>query len=313
MVHHIETDESGRATAVRYFDWQQREVRIEAQVVVVACSAVESARLLLLSRGKAHGEGLGNAHGQVGRNLMFCGLGMGQAEFPVSDPRMQAIDWREPFINRSFQDLYLIHDAGQPPRKGGTVNFLLPHGNPIYRAEQLALSGPRPLFGQALKDAIRRVNRDVRTVEFEVYSETLPAAASQVTLDPEVKDRFGLPAARFTLFQHPLDAEANGALVDRGMQVLHEMGGQGPRVTRKNQKNLVLQGGTCRFGADPGASVLDPDCRVHDAPNVFVTDGSFMPTLGGVPNTLTIQANAFRVADRIIALGRAHELFSRPR
>ena len=62
-----------------------------------------------------------------------------------------------------------------------------------------------------------------------------------------------------------------------------------------------LQAGGCRFGVDPRASVLDRDCRVHDAPNVFVTDGSFMPTGGSVPYTWTIYANAFRVAEKIVS------------
>ena len=56
-----------------------------------------------------------------------------------------------------------------------------------------------------------------------------------------------------------------------------------------------------RFGTDPATSVLDADCRLHEAENLFVTDGSFMPTGGSVPYTWTIYANAFRVADKIIA------------
>ena len=61
--------------------------------------------------------------------------------------------------------------------------------------------------------------------------------------------------------------------------------------------NLVAGG--CRFGRDPKTSVLDPDCRVHDVDNLYVADGSFMPTGGSVPYTWTIYANALRVADRI--------------
>jgi choline dehydrogenase-like flavoprotein len=60
-----------------------------------------------------------------------------------------------------------------------------------------------------------------------------------------------------------------------------------------------LQAGGCRFGHDPATSVLDPECRIHSAENVFITDGSWMPTGGSVPYTWTIYANAFRVADII--------------
>jgi choline dehydrogenase-like flavoprotein len=68
---------------------------------------------------------------------------------------------------------------------------------------------------------------------------------------------------------------------------------------------MVLQGGTCRFGKDPATSVLDLDCRTHGVPNLFVSDGSFLPSLGGVPPTLTILANAFRVGERLVARFKA--------
>ena len=58
----------------------------------------------------------------------------------------------------------------------------------------------------------------------------------------------------------------------------------------------MLQHGTCRMGTDPSRSVLDPSCRTHEVPNLYVVDGSFMPSSGGVPTTLTIMANSLRVA-----------------
>ena len=61
--------------------------------------------------------------------------------------------------------------------------------------------------------------------------------------------------------------------------------------------NLVAGG--CRFGDDPKTSVLNADCQAHDVENLYVSDGSFMPTGGSVPYTWTIYANAFRVADII--------------
>ncbi|MBK8480475.1 MAG: GMC family oxidoreductase [Proteobacteria bacterium] len=304
MVHAIETDERGAARAVRYFDSDGREQRVKAAVVVLACSAIETARLLLLSRGKAHPEGLGNQHDQVGRHLMFTGAGAGQVDFDRSDPRLRTMDWREPFVDRSLQDYYLLQRNGRPWRKGGTLCFLLPHGNPIFGAEQLATAGGRLRWGAELKDALRRRFREVRTLEFEVFSEALPLADSRVTLDPSVKDRWGLPAARFVRLQHAQDREVGEWLVDRGLEVLRALGGATPVATRRAGQTPWLQAGTCRFGSDPRQSVLDRDCRVHSAANVLVTDGSFMPSSGGVPNTLTIEANALRVADRIVALGR---------
>ncbi|MBW2735917.1 MAG: GMC family oxidoreductase [Deltaproteobacteria bacterium] len=306
MVFAVDTDEAGVATGVRYYDAKGDERRVRAKVVVVACSAVESARLLLMSKGKAHAEGIGNQSGQVGRNLMFTGLGMGEAHFPRSRPEIAAIDWTRPFVNRSFQDLYLIKD-GERTRKGGTVSFLFPHKNPIFTAEHIATSG-KLLWGKGLKDALHSHHHDTRALEFEIFSETLPIDKRFVSLDPEVKDKWDLPVARFSYDQHDEDRAINKLLVDRGLDVLRKMGGEAVRASRVGQMTYWLQSGTCRFGKNPETSVLDPDCRVHTAPNVFVTDASFMPTSGGVTPTLTIEANSFRVGDRIVALSKAGAL-----
>jgi choline dehydrogenase-like flavoprotein len=59
------------------------------------------------------------------------------------------------------------------------------------------------------------------------------------------------------------------------------------------------QAGTARFGLDPATSVLDTDCKAHDIENLYLTDASFFPSIGAVNPTLTIIANALRVADRI--------------
>ncbi|MCA9665858.1 MAG: GMC family oxidoreductase [Myxococcales bacterium] len=313
MATRIETNAAGdRAVAVHYLDANKTKQRLQAAVVVVACSPVESARLFLLSKSNKHAQGLANGSGQVGRNLMFLGKGTGDAEFSRADARIKAIDWREPFVNRALQDFYLIDWKDQKKRrKGGTISWLLPHANPIYTAETAATRGRAlPLWGAALKDELRRLGT-VRRLAFEIFSETLPVADSRVTLDPEVKDRFGLPVARLSIAQHAVDREVSSVLVDRAIKVLEAMKAKHLHVESRGGQDHVLQSGTLRFGKDPEKSVLDRDCRAHQLPNLFVTDSSFMPTSTGVPPSLTIEANAMRVADRIVALGKQHGLFKR--
>jgi len=90
----------------------------------------------------------------------------------------------------------------------------------------------------------------------------------------------------------------------KGVQVLEKMGAKKVSwgVSGSPPQNLVAGG--CRFGADPKITVLNSDCRAHEVENLYVTDGSFIPTGGSVPFTWTIYANAFRVAERIAgALG----------
>jgi choline dehydrogenase-like flavoprotein len=107
--------------------------------------------------------------------------------------------------------------------------------------------------------------------------------------------------ARVRIGYHPRDLEVGRYLDARARRVLQRMGAKSIRsgVSGSPPQNLVAGG--CRFGADPRSSVLDADCRAHDVDNLYVTDGSFMPTGGSVPFTWTIYANAFRVADRIRA------------
>jgi choline dehydrogenase-like flavoprotein len=59
------------------------------------------------------------------------------------------------------------------------------------------------------------------------------------------------------------------------------------------------QSGTCRFGTDPASSVLDTNCKTHELDNLYIVDASFFPSIGAVNPTLTIIANALRVADEI--------------
>ncbi|MFO0933057.1 MAG: GMC family oxidoreductase [Planctomycetota bacterium] len=129
----------------------------------------------------------------------------------------------------------------------------------------------------------------------------MPARDGRVTLDPSVKDKFGVPVARVRWADHPFNHETTEFLSARGADLLRAMGAEDVKVFPGGEPSTNLVGGGARFGTDPATSVLDRDCRVHDADNVYVTDGSFIPTGGSVPYTFTIYANAFRVADRIVA------------
>ncbi len=273
-----------------------------ARCVIVACSAVESARLLLMSRSSRYSNGLGNEHGLVGKNAVFSGQSKGEAIFKFKG--REGARWMNdttPFVQRSMQDFYLLEKPVDGLRKAGTVVFSLAHPAPIHTAEHIAgLDMSRRRWGLSLKQALREEGgRGARTLTIETFAESLPTAGTYVDLDPEVKDKWGLPVARITVVQHPLDAAATRYLADRGMDVLRALEPDSSEITQAEGQDRALQGGTCRFGRDPASSVLDVDCRVHAVQNLYVSDSSFMPSIGGVPPTLTIMANAFRVGAKI--------------
>jgi len=296
MATEVQLGRDGRVTGVVYRDRRGARAFIAARCVVLACTAVETARLLLLSTSARFPSGLGNGNGLVGKHLVFSGTGIARGRF--FHPRGEPITTR-PFVQRSLQDYYLLDQPVDGVRKAGTILFDWEHPNPINTAERLARERGGLIFGKRLKDSLRRNAAGASTLRFEAFSEYLPTDGTYVDLDPDVTDRWGVPVARMTEVRHRLDASATRLLVDRGMAVLKALGPDEAHVDVAHGATRFLQGGTCRFGDDPASSVLDRSCRLHEVPNLYITDGSFLPNAGSVPVTLTILANSFRVADHI--------------
>lgn len=306
MASRILTDAKGRITAVEYIDGAGARQRLDARIYVVACQAVETARLFLLSTGSKHPNGLANRNGQVGRNLFFSAGGSGSGDIPYAglDAALaRSLAVRGLFVNRALQDWYSYSDPETAERrKGGTVEFLFRHANAIARAvAQKRDADGNLLWGKPLKDRIKDYFTAGRHLRFEVFNDWTPVDDCFVSLDPDEKDKWGMPVARIRLGYHPRDLEVGRFLAAKGAAVLERMGAENVSwsVSGSPPQNLIAGG--LRFGTDPETSVLDPDCRTHEVDDLYVTDGSFMPTGGSVPFTWTIYANGFRVADRILA------------
>src|SRR4029079_17478939 len=169
MAQRIEVDTAGRAKSVVYLDPDGGGQEQPARLVVVSCTAVESARLLLNSSSSRFPKGLANGNGLVGRNLMFSSFGEARATFRLSKQKA-ARPWLappHPFVNRSLQDFYLMPDERFGFRKGGTLGFMWTHPNPIFAAMGIAGKSERGVFGKALKDKLRAY-RDSKILEFEI-------------------------------------------------------------------------------------------------------------------------------------------------
>lgn len=309
MVLQVIAGDDGLARGVRYFNAAGEIEEQPARVVCVSASAIESARLLLNSTSAHFPHGLGNGNGLVGRNLSFSTLSRGWGEFErgrlPEDLRPQHPNH---FLQRSLQDCYFLKERRGGYDKGGTIVFMLPHRNPIYSAERLARRGKPALWGADLLKALHRYYQEVHEIEFEVFGEFLPNPGNYVSVDPSVRDKWGIPVAAIHLHNHEEDRKNAVLVARRAREVLEAAGATrtGPEVI--GGTSFILQHGTCRFGADPQKSVLNPFCQSHEVKNLFVVDGSFMPTSGGVPPTLTIMANAFRVGDYLVRELRARNL-----
>lgn len=290
-----------KAAGVEYVDENGRARGIKARVVVLAASAVESARLLLLSETNGFPKGLANNNGLVGRHVIFSTAGKATAVFDRAEliAKVGAKDLDLPFLQVSVQDDYWNPKAGLPTPKGGTYNFIMLHRNLTFAAQKVFID--QKVWGPALKEGLRRMFRDEVWAEFEVFSDMYPWKGCWMDLDPVAKDRWGAPVARIHVAHHPWDIQTSQRLVDRGMEIFKQVQPAAKKLygTMWGATTPHLQSGSCRFGDDPATSVLDRNCRAHEIKNLYVTDGSFMPTSGAVPQTLTILANSFRVAHHL--------------
>ncbi len=305
QVFRLLSDAKGRVRAVEYFDRAGKKQRVSGKVYVVACQAIETARLLLASSGSRHPNGLGNRHGQVGRNLIFSagGVSHGRLDFDALGPQRGA-EARVvgPFLNRTLHDWYVIDDPELGRVKGGVLDFLMGHPNVVSRAlSQRRDEDGHLVWGSAFKRRLEAAIRGGRRIDCEAFCDWLPTDNGYVALDRKVKDRWGRAVAKVRLAPHPHDLKVGAYLAERGANVLRELGARDVTVGVSAAPPTNLVAGGCRFGRDPRTSVLDPDCRVHDVDNLYVADGSFMPTGGSVPYTWTIYANALRVGDKIAA------------
>jgi choline dehydrogenase-like flavoprotein len=293
----IDTNKQGRATGVAYFDRDRRERFQRARAVVVCANGAETPRLLLMSANAQFPHGLANSSGLVGKYLMFnyTARALGVFEHELNE-------YKSVQVTRIVHDFY---DAD--PRRGhyggGGLDARI-GPQPITWAIRTATEGPS--WGSAYKARLREFPRSMQVA---CHGTSLAIASNNVTLDPELKDAWGLPAIRVTYRDHPDDLANARFLQDRGAEILEAAGAL--RVTRApvtEQTSSLHLLGTCRMGNDPAASVVDRYHRSHDVPNLFICDGSSLVTSGRGQPTMTIQALAFRAGEHIARFAKRGEI-----
>jgi choline dehydrogenase-like flavoprotein len=274
-------DDSGRATGVRYVRNGVERVQ-KAGLVVVSGYAIETPRLLLNSATKRWPDGLCNDHDQVGRYVMVQGAPQTAGRF---DDEIRMYKAPPPEVS---SEAFYETDHTKPYKRGFSVQTVSPL--PITWAEHVAAQGH---WGPALRDYMSDY---VHWATVGALCEFLPMADNRVTLAEE-KDRYDLPVARFTYSQCANDKSlmraATGVLED-----ILKAAGASEVMTINREAHLV---GGARMSATPDAGVVDADLRTWAVPNLYVVDGSVLPTQGAANPALTIMALAARAADRLVA------------
>jgi choline dehydrogenase-like flavoprotein len=295
----IEVNPRGRVTGVTYFDKDQKTQFQPARGVVVCANGSETPRLLLLSSSNQFPNGLANASGVVGKNLMFNGYSANSALFEG-----QLNEYKSVMATRILHDFY-NSDPKRGFYGGGGIDARFFAYPALFALGGLPPEAPQ--WGLEYKHMLR--DYYTRSMNVDGHTTSLPVETNSISLDPTLKDAWGLPAMRVTYKDHPDDMANMKFFQERCVEILQAAGAK--RIWSapiQEQNGGVHLLGTCRMGNHPETSVIDKYHRTHDVRNLFLCDGSSMVTGGRGQPTATIQALAFRAGELIAGFAKRGEI-----
>jgi choline dehydrogenase-like flavoprotein len=300
-VRRIEVDDAGRVTGAVYFDRSRREILQRAKAIFVCANGVETPKLLLMSKSKRFPQGLANSNGVVGKYLMWDNgtVAQGVFEHPLNE-------------YKGIQVTRLIHDYYAADHKrgfygGGGIDARFDYYPASFALRGLPPDAPR--WGGEFKKLFETYFN--RTMMLMSHTTSLAQAKNNISLDPDMKDAWGLPAVRVTFDYHPDDVATMKWILAKQLEILEAARAQKTWSLSydiaDNMPSRHLMG-TCRMGIDPATSVVNHFSRAHEVPNLFLVDGSNLVTAGRQQPTATIQALAYRAAEHAIQAAKHGDL-----
>ena len=292
--HEVLVDpKTGRARGVAFVDSVSRKsLEAKAKVVILAASTLESARLMLLSKSPQHPNGIGNSSGHVGHN--FCehlmGPGVtGLVKELVGKPH--TIEDGRPggfyvprFRNLAEKRTDYIRGYGFEGNSGQTI---------------FPWSSGRPGFGKQYKKEVR--DYAGAFINMGGFGEVLPRYENAVSIDPVMKDDWGIPVLRFDYKFGENERKMAVDMADQAKEMFEAAGIEVIGVDREilTEGWSIHELGTSRMGTDPKTSVLNQFQQSHDVRNLFVVDGSSHVSASCQNPTWTIMALAWRSCDHL--------------
>ena len=300
-VRKIETDAHGRVTGAVYFDANRRQIFQKAKAVVLCSNGAETARLLLMSKSKRFPQGLANSNGLVGKHLMWDNgaEALGLFEQPLNE-------YKSIVVTRVLHDYYRAD-----PKRGFYGGAGMDARFDFYPANFAlrGMPGDAPKWGAEYKKMLSTYF--THSMAVLSHTSSLPQEKNSISLDPDMKDHWGLPAMRVTFNFHPDDIATMKWSLIKQVEILEAAGARKTwtsSIAMEDQMPSTHLMGTCRMGNDPKLSVVDRNNRAHDIPNLLIADGSSFVTSGRQQPTATIQALAYRAADYAIQAAKRGEL-----
>jgi choline dehydrogenase-like flavoprotein len=264
-------------------DGDPATVEFSADIVVVACGAVNSAALLLRSANDRHPQGLGNSSDVVGRHYMrHNNLALMAVSKEPNDTKFQK--------TLALHDWYLGSDDWDYPLGGIQM---------LGKSDSEQIHGEAPRWAGAVAPDMPFEVLAHHAVDFWLCGEDLPLAENRVTLDRDGGIHLALDEKNNIAGLKRLRHKLQGMLSHLGMHEHHLLSHSIYLHKGMPIGATAHQAGTVRFGHDPESSALDVNCKSHDLDNLYVVDTSFFPSIGAVNPSLTAIANALRVGDHI--------------
>jgi len=289
LVNRVLYDEvRGKATGVEVIDTETREVsEYYAQLIFLNAATVATTFILLNSVSSRFPNGLGNGSDQVGRNLMDHHKCMGLSA-----------------TIEGFEDKYYV---GRKP-----TGFNIPRFRNVTRQQQDFLRGynhgggvsrmgwwhtSSDLIGEPLKQAASTPGP--WTIGLTGFGECLPYPDNRITLNTDLKDKFGRNTVTINASFRENEKAMQRDMVNTAGEIFEAIGATNIRLegTMSFPGNANHEMGTARMGHDPATSVLNAYNQMHEVPNVFITDGSFMTSSSSVNPSLTYMAMTARACD----------------
>lgn len=318
IVTNLECDNSGKVTKVVYRDAGGERREVSGKVVVVACSAIESVRLLkLTAMDSPEFDRRINQNDLLGKYFLTHCFGGAEAVMPGRYDKSVSLDsdWAtDACATPDFIRSNGLWAGGA--MYNNTSDQCLPvslartHGSQDIDTIWKSFVEDTSLTGERLASFLDENFGTRLSVSF--MANQVPLKTNRIELHPTVQDKWGRNAAYIIKEWHPHDRYLMDVLAEQCARVLRFGGDGGQGNYPVFEKGGVYQAenglarianhilGGARFGTDRNDSVLDPNCRAWDFDNLYITDGCFMPTSGGANPTLTIQANSFRIADHLL-------------
>ena len=316
MVYEVTLGKDGRATGVSFVDKKTRQQHhASARAIVLAASSCESVRILLNSKSARFPDGLANSSGRVGKYLMdSVGSGVG-GQIPILEGlppyNDDGAEWGHVYAPWWLYKEQLAGKLDFP--RGYHIEFyggrLMPDINTTAGLEWLTGGS----YGVKFKEDVRRYYGTF--VGIGGRGEMIPNENCFCEIDPRVKDKWGIPVLRFHWKWSPHETRQVVHMQKTFAQIVESMGGRLRMPVETNGAKAISIGGSivhevggAIMGMDPRKSVTNKWCQTWDVKNVFLADGAPFPSNADKNPTLTIMANAWRVADHILERMRRKEL-----